>query len=156
MQRRHSHYQQKLYGMISLFRLNWPIKFTAASICASKPSFKSGSSLISATQPSQMAFFFSHSLRLYQNRNKKLNKTKMGDFHFHCTEDSGNFQCACTFTHQVRAGKKNPSTSAHSLKKIPQRCSLTLAKHAESRSKKEKGMNYKKSRPLIDIRYMHT
>ncbi len=108
-------------GVIRLGRLNGPIKFTTASICASKFSFRSASSLISATQASQIAFLFAHSLRLLPRKNR-----------FHCTEGSDNCRCVYTCTYQVRAGRKNPPTSAHSLKNEWQRCSLTLAKHAEA------------------------
>jgi hypothetical protein len=116
--------------------------FVTSSICTSNFPFRSGSSLISATQAFQIAFLFSHSLRLYE-KFKNQNQTKRGDFRFHCTEGSDNFQCVYTCTYQGRAGRKNPSTSAHSLKTEWQICSLTLATHAESQSEKGRGMNYK-------------
>ncbi len=49
----------------------WPIWSITASICVSKSFFWSGSCSISATQSSQMAFLFSHSLRLQKVTTEK-------------------------------------------------------------------------------------
>ena len=54
----------------------WPIPSIAASICLSKSIFWPGSWLISATQVSQMAFLFSHSLRLQKDPTGKKNDKK--------------------------------------------------------------------------------
>ncbi len=63
------------------------------------------------------------------------------------------FQCVYILvcTYQGRAGRKNPSTSAHSLKSDWQSCSLTLATHAESQSERRKAWATN-SRPLREIR----
>ncbi len=52
----------------------WPIVFITASICVSKAFFWPGSWSISATQASQMAFLFSHSLRLQKDSTGKTNR----------------------------------------------------------------------------------
>ena len=52
----------------------WPIWSITASICVSKSFCWTGSFSISATQASQMAFLFSHSLRLHKDPTTKIKR----------------------------------------------------------------------------------
>ena len=84
MQRRKQAIKQN--GMDQSVWLYWPMWFVAASICVSKSFFWPGSCSISATQASQMAFLFSHSLRLQKDpTGKKKHDKKRATIQQKCT-----------------------------------------------------------------------